>query len=682
LDILAYQKRGVHKVKRSLGLVALLVLSYMMTACGGGGGGGSTSTAAQTASSVSGVASKGPIANGIVTAYALNADGSRGAQLGTATTQSDGSYSVDLGTYKGNVLIVVTGGTYTDEATGESKSNPGLSAALTNVSGEASIAVTPMTDIAVKCAGALTTYNIEKANSLVSCMIGTNIINIMPANVSTTGNASTATGDQIEYGLMLAVISKLSDMWSLSVGDVVAKIKDDLADGKLDVTGADILSSLQQFISDTDHNNSGITSASQTKLCSAISYIKDNVVNINPQVGNADLVKAKEMVTDFRNTMLSIYNYKGVGAEGIVQTPFHNFATEFETKLKPELSDVAHQLGWIMTSVEQVSQSGAGVPVNFSKNGLTLTVTPTSDTNADIAISNGTSGTVTVNSECTYGTFNAAIKTPSGGTLTMSSSFSATLDSSGVYSDITFIGSFNEPAVIDIDLGQSGRKIDVSFGYDSANPGSIYPTGISVSGLITTNTAQITGSIDVKTTLTTNGQGIRPKTAKIDGSFSEIVNGTATGVNFTGSVNGTWDNAEDYDMSASTSSSNFPKWNATFTGKIIAPSFPTITATLKAAQTVYQQVSFDVGYEKANTDGSVVFISGNGTYNFGTKILTANLTNQDGIVINFTHNKQLAKDERFSGSIASSGGANLATLYVFEGMPAVKYIDDYFETLI
>ena len=109
------------------------------------------------------------------------------------------------------------------------------------------MAVTPLTDIAVKYAGTLTKENIEKGNSLVSSMIGINIINTQPIDVSDPGAAESATQEQVEYGLMLATISTMAQ--ESSVADVIDSITNDLADGNdLGDTGPEILSALGNFI--------------------------------------------------------------------------------------------------------------------------------------------------------------------------------------------------------------------------------------------------------------------------------------------------------------------------------------------------------------------------------------------------------------------------------------------------
>jgi len=162
----------------------------MLTACGGGGSSSTSgtggSTGASTATVVSGVASKGLINGGTVTVYALNDGGSIGSSiLGTATTAADGTYSIDIGTYNGNVLVEVTNGTYIDEATGIDTPNATLRAALTGATGNVTVAVTPMTELAVKKAGtALTKSAIEDANSIISAMAGVDIIGTIPADAT------------------------------------------------------------------------------------------------------------------------------------------------------------------------------------------------------------------------------------------------------------------------------------------------------------------------------------------------------------------------------------------------------------------------------------------------------------------------------------------------------------------
>ncbi|PCI57478.1 MAG: hypothetical protein COB45_03475 [Gammaproteobacteria bacterium] len=86
-------------------LIAVLISSSLLFACGGGGGGGGGSTIAQN---ISGTASKGLILGGVVTAYLINPDGTKGDEIGTTTTNdTNGSYELTLGSsYNGEALII------------------------------------------------------------------------------------------------------------------------------------------------------------------------------------------------------------------------------------------------------------------------------------------------------------------------------------------------------------------------------------------------------------------------------------------------------------------------------------------------------------------------------------------------------------------------------------------------
>ena len=76
--------------RTALSMAALLALA----ACGGGGGSSSSGGTPSTVA-VSGVASKGLLLNAVVTAYAVNADGTKGNKLASVTTSAtDGSYTL------------------------------------------------------------------------------------------------------------------------------------------------------------------------------------------------------------------------------------------------------------------------------------------------------------------------------------------------------------------------------------------------------------------------------------------------------------------------------------------------------------------------------------------------------------------------------------------------------------
>ena len=670
--------------------------------CGNSGGGGASSK------TINGMASKGPISGGNVKVYALKDDGTKGDQLGkTATTASDGSYLIDIGPYTGNVLVEVTDGTYTDEATGDTgKPNPGFKAALAGVSGDVSVAVTPLTDIAVSYAGTLTKDNIDKGNSMVSAMAGIDIVKTMPANVISSEDASKATVDEIAYGLALASISQMiKDGKAAGVSEAISAIKTDLSDGKLDTTGSDLLSALISFYGNTN-NKTGVTNANLTKLDDAISYVKDN--SITPPATNAsDLSKAKALVADLRNTALSIYNYQGVGAKGIVETPFTNLSEELKTKIEPELTDAVDRLGWVIDSVGKVDKGTTGI---FLKGSNKLEITISVDAMSgnfiikDVSDTTIVSGTLTLNDpdKPTSGSFNATMKTATGD-LTASLSYTGTI-SSGSLTSMILAGSMTAPG-FSLDFSEDGRKLSATFARnpDSTDPNDIYPTSIFFSGRITTGMAQMDGKLDIPFIVwATKGQitgwdsvtsqdicsgSFKPKTATFNGSFAELKDNSPTGVKFSGVITGTLDNAETYNGCSGDSPTNFVIYNASFDGTIEAPSRPKIETFLKVSRSEEKKATFDIKYTRTNTDGTVVSLSGNGTATDRpdpdtSTVFTASLNNQDGMKVDISEDNSKSGDAKFTGTISTSGGTKMADLYSVNNIPTVKYIDNYIETIL
>jgi len=288
-----------------------------------------------SATVVKGTASKGPIGGGTVNIIALNTDGSQGALLGTATTNPDGSYSLSIGSYIGSVLAVVTGGTYTDEATNTVVTNSATyRAAVADATGTVSASITPFTELAVQNAGTLTTVNITASNNQVSTMLGgVNILTTKPADV--TGSLAGASQAEKDYGLMLAALSQMSKDGNKSIPNVVLDIKNDLSDGKLETTGAQITTSLATFIT-SSNNHSGMTAGD--------THVGDSIATFIPpiQVSAAPAAPAQFVVTPgdgvvtlgwstvpgatsyafYLGTTPGVTKANGFGTTGLVTSPY------------------------------------------------------------------------------------------------------------------------------------------------------------------------------------------------------------------------------------------------------------------------------------------------------------------------------------------------------------------------
>jgi hypothetical protein len=261
---------------RIFNVLLAATLALTLAGCGGGGGGGGT-TAPAAGTTLSGVASKGLIKNGQnnVKVFALNADGSKGALLATASTGPSGEYSADVGSYAGAVLVEVSG-SYTDEATGQTvaiSADKPLRAAVDSVSGNVTVAVTPLTELAVKKAGtALTPANIKAANAVVTDLWKVDIIGTKPVEPTSAAlNAADTTDQQRKYTLAIATISQMANSTTV---DAVHAVLDDMklnieasADGKsMSQAEVDKIKAAQTtfFDSSNTNNKTGETAPPQS----------------------------------------------------------------------------------------------------------------------------------------------------------------------------------------------------------------------------------------------------------------------------------------------------------------------------------------------------------------------------------------------------------------------------------
>lgn len=220
---------------RFYGIASGVLLASLLAACGGGGGGGGATSSGTTtnATIVSGVASLGPINAATVCAYAISG-GAKGTAIGKcATTDINGNYSLDLGTYSGPVLFETTGGTYIDEATGQTVSlaTP-LRSISTGVAGSSSVAVTALTELAYQnantAAGGLTGTNIQGAISNVQAHFGvSDIVNTMPVNALSVPAGATA--KQKSYALALATVSQYQSSAGTSTATTLQTMQNCLA---------------------------------------------------------------------------------------------------------------------------------------------------------------------------------------------------------------------------------------------------------------------------------------------------------------------------------------------------------------------------------------------------------------------------------------------------------------------
>lgn len=293
-------------------------VGILLSACGGGGGDSGSSTyscgtcnQSITGASISGLAVKGPIGNGTVTAYVISASGTQGTAIADTTTSGSGNYSLTLGNYTGPVFLELTGGSYIDEATGQTINVPttpgsGLQAVVSHVTTESTLEVqiTPLTTMAAARArgmvGGFTAATIEAANKQVGTYFGgLDILGTVPINPQIANSAAGAAQDAVDYGLILAGLSEQAQTLGLTNPfDLVTALAQDFSDGNfngqsrsepIQLNGSamdpaagtmDLATGINDFSSDTSHNLSG-GSVSSTLIDS----ISNQTANLSYTVG-------------------------------------------------------------------------------------------------------------------------------------------------------------------------------------------------------------------------------------------------------------------------------------------------------------------------------------------------------------------------------------------------------------
>lgn len=180
-------------------LLASSALLMQLSGCGGGGGSSSNTTSSST--TLTGTAMAGPFLSGQACAYRIS-NAAKGSLLGTCTNLANSAFSINIGNYTGDVLIeIAAGATYDDEAnpgdTGTGTTLTGAMRSLVNVATAGStlnIAVTPLTELAVRQAGAtLSAASVQTAiNQLLPFLPTVNGLDLrttVPASSSDLGLA-------------------------------------------------------------------------------------------------------------------------------------------------------------------------------------------------------------------------------------------------------------------------------------------------------------------------------------------------------------------------------------------------------------------------------------------------------------------------------------------------------------
>jgi hypothetical protein len=184
------------------------------------------------------------MSQGTVAAYAVN-NGTMGGQIASAAADAQGNFTMSLGTYAGVVMLRMSAGTYTDEATGNTMSmgsSDAMTAVMPTVSSGSNVTgmmITPLTSMAQSRAQAMTggmvDANITAANTAVgNYFLCSDILHTQPMNPTVAGSGSTATPGQGNCGIAIAAMSQYARSQGMTVSSAfVTDMMNDASDGTM-----------------------------------------------------------------------------------------------------------------------------------------------------------------------------------------------------------------------------------------------------------------------------------------------------------------------------------------------------------------------------------------------------------------------------------------------------------------
>lgn len=244
------------------GFIVISLVSFILFACGGGGDDGDDNNGiapVRPSATISGHDVDALIVGASISVYSWQ-NGTVGDLLGTATTDEEGYYSLEIQAADQPVLLVSEGGYYVEEASNVTvniKTSQKLYAVTHFQSGKPlNVMVTPYTTLAY----GLTQHYLEegenaenaitKGLSAMTGLLDVNVLEDKPLNITDPSNASAILSDGLLYGFYTAALSSWTKEISeengvnphthyTSIQLTQLMYEDVVADGSLDGLGAD-----------------------------------------------------------------------------------------------------------------------------------------------------------------------------------------------------------------------------------------------------------------------------------------------------------------------------------------------------------------------------------------------------------------------------------------------------------
>lgn len=353
----------MNKLFKRTVLSAAIITTLGLTACGGGSSSDSDSF---TSADASGTAAKGIISGGIITAVELNTDQTIARELGSTTTAIDGSYELTIpDTYEGGpVQLTLSSNVSTqmkcdvaggcgDRTDGITDTDtiidfgewykPGdgsveMTALIPSATSGASLAVniTPFTHMAAvraKTSATLDSDAISNANSEVTALLGVNVLQTEPVDITDNASTGAATAQQVAYAALSSAVANIASAdgtdVQTAINNLAASFDAGVIVGDDDDTDPTNIS-LQDII---DGASATLTAAVIEDTSGVISELQDDATTagtgtIDPEPTDSATLsavdKAKALVQDFRT-----YAYD---MQATVEDP--NFATSFTSEVE------------------------------------------------------------------------------------------------------------------------------------------------------------------------------------------------------------------------------------------------------------------------------------------------------------------------------------------------------------
>ncbi len=272
------------KMYRFAPLALAVSCSIILTACGGGG-----SDSGTTDATISGAIVAAPVDGAQVSVTDVSGNLVAGP---VSTTAGQYSLIIPAGSLGLSLILKSTGGTFTDEATGNSGNAGEMSAymAANSISGSSSVSATPGSTIVAELV--LThSKTLTQAKQVFADAFGyTPDITITPADATDTATA-TASDEAKLAGYRAASFSQLAMNLGLSQDsqfDMFTALAKDLSDDTLD--GVDASGSIS--IGSTGHNlNANIQNDFSTALVNFHSSVYNQTDMANDEIGNVPFAK-------------------------------------------------------------------------------------------------------------------------------------------------------------------------------------------------------------------------------------------------------------------------------------------------------------------------------------------------------------------------------------------------------